>query len=641
MNTKFSRRDFLKLSMISLGAAYLAACGRAVPPAPTVTLAQPTNTPIPPPTATRVPYVTNEPYAYYDFTDSFEGISDLAANGISSVLNSVKVNSTNYNTLYQTGQQSIEASGTIAGKSGSTLSMEFTAQKLLGSNTYDFSNKVVVIDIYIPADSPIDWIYFEADSGARMAQLYAFKIKDPTTPSLVENAKSYTVSLPKGQWVEAILDIKDVFGGNSNDTLWYAADPNGQLTDVEALEVVKNCDVFKIMGMRHSDGTAGPASFLLDDLRWLERDHIQIDPSADSLREYAAGTHLSVGSYAVYDFLYGILDGKFAQALAQEFNLMEISWKWWEMEPSEGVFEFTEDDAMLDYGAGNHLVVFAYTGADHCYLPNWLANKNFSDLGPILSNYIDTVVRHYRGRIAIWNVFNEVINDAGNGFKNRMDGYTGNTPNGSLWVEGNDPSLIKAAFQQAHIADPQAKLLLNDYYTEEIGRPKSEFFYNFVKELVKEGVPIDAVGFELHIYYPPVSYYMETGIYGTPSILDLPAYLKRVDATIKRFADLGIQVVFSELDVPMLIKDIDTSTAAGQAELKRRLDYEGQIFGGLMKVALDNPNVIAYNTFCYTDRYSDVYTVEWGWTGYGYPDLIDKDYHPKPAYQAVLDVLKT
>ena len=139
--------------------------------------------PLPLPTATRVPYVTNEPYAYYDFADSFEGISDLAAYGISSSQNTVKVNGANYNTLYQTGHQSLEANGTIAGTSGSSLSMEFDVQKLLGSSTYDFSNKVIVIDVFIPADSPVDWVYFEADSGARMAQVKAFKIKDPNTPS--------------------------------------------------------------------------------------------------------------------------------------------------------------------------------------------------------------------------------------------------------------------------------------------------------------------------------------------------------------------------------------------------------------------------------------------------------------------------
>lgn len=33
--------------------------------------------------------------------------------------------------------------------------------------------------------------------------------------------------------------------------------------------------------------------------------------------------------------------------------------------------------------------------------------------------------------------------------------------------------------------------------------------------------------------------------------------------------------------------------------------------------------------------------VEWGCTGYGYPDLLDKDYQLKPVYQAELNGLKT
>ena len=489
MKIKFSRRDFLKLSLAGLGAAYLAACGRIVPPAQTAVPVLPidtatlpptptspptqTSTPIPPPTATRVPYVTNEPYAYYDFADSFEGISDLAANGISSSQNSVKLNGTNYNTLYQTGRQSLEASGTIAGKSGSTLSMEFDVQKLLGSSTYDFSNKAIVIDIFIPADSLIDWVSFEADSGAQIAQVQAFKIKDPNTPSLVENSASYTVSLPKGQWVEAILDIKDVFSGNPNDNLWYASGPSGQLTNSEALEVIKNCDGFKIFGMRHTDGNAGPASFLLDDLRWLDRDTIKTDPSVDSLRKYAANTHLYVGSFVDAYYLFSILDVKVPQALPQEFNLMEIAVQTSLLEPSEGVYDFTILDAMVDYATSNHLAVFAYTDAENTYLPSWLWDKKFDELGPIMTDYIDKIVGRYKGKIAIWNVFNEIVNNDGTGFRNRQSPYTGAVPNGgSIWVNGNDTSLIKAAFKQARISDPNAKLLLNDYYTEEIGRPE-------------------------------------------------------------------------------------------------------------------------------------------------------------------------
>ena len=60
-----------------------------------------------------------------------------------------------------------------------------------------------------------------------------------------------------------------------------------------------------------------------------------------------------------------------------------------------------------------------------------------------------------------------------------------------------------------------------------------------------------------------------------------------------------------------------------------------------MKVALANPNVIAFKTQDLSDRYSWVYRPDpWGAPDYGYPDMLDKDYQPKPAYTAVLNALK-
>jgi endo-1,4-beta-xylanase len=331
----------------------------------------------------------------------------------------------------------------------------------------------------------------------------------------------------------------------------------------------------------------------------------------------------------------GILDAKFSQVLAQEFNLlMPDPWYWSDMEPSEGVYDFAKDEAILDFAAGNDMAIMGYTGAEHTTLPSWVKNKSFSELQPVLLNYIDTIVRRFQGRIASWVVFNEVVNDNGDGFRNRQ---APNTASGmyaySPWVDGNDTSLIKAAFSQARISDPNAKLILNDFYTEEIGRQKSEFFYRLVSNMVAEGIPIDGVGFEMHITYPPIS--DPNSNWSTPRVLDLPAYLSKVDANVKRYAALGLQVAFSEVDVPICVKDIDTSTAAGQAELTRRVDYQGQIFGGLMKVALDNPNVIAFKTQDFTDRYSGIQTN----SGYGFPDMLDKDYHPKPAYDEVLKAL--
>ena len=171
-----------------------------------------------------------------------------------------------------------------------------------------------------------------------------------------------------------------------------------------------------------------------------------------------------------------------------------------------------------------------------------------------------------------------------------------------------------------------------------MGRQKAEFFYAFVKELVAEGVPIDGVAFEMLAPYPPK--YPNTA-WETPRILDLPTYLSAVDANVKRYAALGLKVIFSEVQVPIYIQDMDTSSAAGQAELSGRIDYQAQVYGGLMKVALANANVIAFKTEDMTDRYSWVYNPDpYGDPGYGFPDLFDKDYLPKPAYYEVLNALK-
>ncbi len=68
MKTEFSRRNFLKMSMLGLGSAYLAACGRLAPPTPTslptaAMTATPTLTRIPTIPATETPTNTLEPSA--------------------------------------------------------------------------------------------------------------------------------------------------------------------------------------------------------------------------------------------------------------------------------------------------------------------------------------------------------------------------------------------------------------------------------------------------------------------------------------------------------------------------------------------------------------------------------------------------
>ena len=611
------------LTMMFVIALALAACQSTTANPPTATPA-PTNSPAP--TATNAPsyvrYISSEPYAYYDFDDSFENVTDLDAYGITSTRNTVKVNTTSY----AMGHQSLEADGTV----GESLDIDFSMQKILGTSSYDFSNKTIVLSVSIPADSPIDTIWFEADSGDQWAMIGSAKI-----PQYPYGSLPFIYILPKGKWVEAVIDIPHASDWND------AFGPNGALTNEQALDILKHCDAFKIRGMNGASGGSVATSFLLDDLRWLDRDNIPIDPNADTLRKYAANSHLYIGSYAEYNDLFSVTDAKFSQVLVQEYNLLipGQTTHWSVFEPSEGAIDFSKIDDEVDFAINNHMAVYSYMDVVHTQLPEWLKDKSFGELGPVITNFIDAVGQHYSGKIAIWNVFSEVVNDVGDGFRNRSSANQFNDGRYSPWVEGSDTSLIKAAFRQARISDPHAILILNDYNTEEIGWKKSEFFYNFVVELVAEGVPIDGVAFELHDMYPPL--YPNTP-YETGRIMDLSTYLRAVDANIKRYNALGLKVVFSETDVPVYIKDIDTNTATGQAELIQKLDFQAQVYGGLMKVALANPNVIDFSSWGFTDRRSDVNSYNddgKGEGGYSIPNIFDLNYKPKPAYDAVLNAL--
>ncbi len=105
------------------------------------------------------------------------------------------------------------------------------------------------------------------------------------------------------------------------------------------------------------------------------------------------------------------------------------------------------------------------------------------------------------------------------------DGGSGGRRDSNLQRTGND--WIEAAFRAARAADPSAKLCYNDYNTDGVNA-KSTGVYNMVRDFKSRGVPIDCVGFQSHL--------------GT----SLPGDYQ---ANLQRFADLGVDVQITELDV--------------------------------------------------------------------------------------------
>jgi endo-1,4-beta-xylanase len=210
-------------------------------------------------------------------------------------------------------------------------------------------------------------------------------------------------------------------------------------------------------------------------------------------------------------------DGTYTGILTREFNSVtpENEMKWDATEPSQGRFTYTNGDRILNQGLSNGSKVRGHALLWHAQQPGWAQSMSGSALRNAAINHVTQVATHYKGKIYAWDVVNEAFADGGSG--GRRDS--------NLQRTGND--WIEAAFRAARAADPAAKLCYNDYNTDGINA-KSTGIYNMVRDFKSRGVPIDCVGFQSHL--------------GTTIAGDY-------QANLQRFADLGVDVQITELDI--------------------------------------------------------------------------------------------
>ncbi|MGW4498917.1 endo-1,4-beta-xylanase [Micromonospora sp. NPDC004336] len=210
-------------------------------------------------------------------------------------------------------------------------------------------------------------------------------------------------------------------------------------------------------------------------------------------------------------------DSQYVTILDREFNsvVAENEMKWDATEPQQGVFTFGNGDRIVNHAQSRGMSVRGHTLLWHAQQPGWAQNLSGGALRNAAINHVTRVAGNYRGRIHSWDVVNEAFADGGSGARR----------DSNLQRTGND--WIEAAFRAARAADPGARLCYNDYNTDGVNA-KSTAVHNMVRDFKARGVPIDCVGFQSHL--------------GTT----LPGDYQ---ANLQRFADLGVEVQITELDV--------------------------------------------------------------------------------------------
>lgn len=308
-----------------------------------------------------------------------------------------------------------------------------------------------------------------------------------------------------------------------------------------------------------------------------------------------------------------------SQLIIQQFASMtpENAMKMGPIHPREHDYFWRDADSITAFAQRNHLKVRGHCLCWHNQTPRWLFTDSSSGtpatvtkevLLQRLKDHITTVVTRYKGTIYAWDVVNEVISD-------KPEEYFRN----SQWYQICGEEFVAKAFEYAHAADPDALLFYNDY--NEINPVKRDKIYKLVKSLKDAGVPIHGVGLQGHwsIYEPSEG---------------------QLDSTISKFADLGLKVQVTELDISVYPKehsrrerkpeDANASYTSGQEQ------KQAEMYKSCFKIFRKYKNVLSGVTFWnISDRTSwlDNFPVP---GRKDYPLLFDKDMKPKKAFWEVV-----
>ncbi|NQU08389.1 MAG: endo-1,4-beta-xylanase [Candidatus Abyssubacteria bacterium] len=314
-----------------------------------------------------------------------------------------------------------------------------------------------------------------------------------------------------------------------------------------------------------------------------------------SLRSLAPVHGIEIGSAVAANPLRN--DGLYGKTLAREFSMVTPmnAMKFESLHPTLNRYEYGDADAIVEFAAAHGMKVRGHTLVWHEQLPPEITEGNWTrdELTEILREHIMTVVGRYRGRVAAWDVVSEAIDD---------DASLRDT----IWSRGIGPEYIAMAFRWAHEADPDALLFYNDYGGEGLS-DKSDAIYALARDLLQRGVPIHGVGLEMHVG------------------LDWFPEPETVAANMKRLAALGLQVHITEMDVK-----IKTPVT------RKELFAQARVYRDMLNVCLSADNCTAFVIWGFTDRYSWVPGFFPGWDS---ALVFDKRYHPKPAYNRLLNVL--
>ncbi|MBQ8623697.1 MAG: endo-1,4-beta-xylanase [Oscillospiraceae bacterium] len=243
--------------------------------------------------------------------------------------------------------------------------------------------------------------------------------------------------------------------------------------------------------------------YTLEELPEMKKAMFSFMPQAPSLYE-AFQDYFYVGG-CINPGNYESGKGEDFTSMMRQFNtfVLENASKPEPMHPSEDKYNFDTVDQFVEFGEEYGVRLRGHTLLWHAQCPEWFfyesgTSGDFASPEKVLKRideHVTTIVKRYKGKIDVWDVVNEVFNDDG-------------TLRNSKWLQtvgdydgdGDSYDYIEQAFISAAKADPDVRLIINDYNLE-WSYAKTQGVFDIVKSMLEDGIKVDGVGLQMHIGY--------------------------------------------------------------------------------------------------------------------------------------------
>lgn len=221
--------------------------------------------------------------------------------------------------------------------------------------------------------------------------------------------------------------------------------------------------------------------FLGISLNACKDDSQVVNTQSNKKQAFLVGVAVDINEFNFSSTYTNIVTSEFSSITAENVFKAE------NLHPTQTEFYWSDADALINFCLQNNKRMHGHTLIWHNQLPIWIEDFNGTkaDWEQLFKNHIQTIITHFKGKVASWDVVNEAFNE---------DGTLRNT----IWKQHIGDDYIEKAFLFAKQADDRALLFYNDFNLES-NKTKRNAVIAYFNNLRNKGISIDGIGLQMHI----------------------------------------------------------------------------------------------------------------------------------------------